>query len=151
ICWAVRVLLRWLRAAEAYRLPWHHGALALTAAAMFAATWHVAIVGAGSWGAAGAVVLVAILAVILNREQPRTAWAFLALVSFLEFTICGLALATGGRNLLSANFGLLFMCDALLVLAVAEALGWWLRGLERPSQASSTEKAARARWAETYL
>ena len=96
--WAIRVLLRRVNIAEAYRLPWLHAALLLMPVALFTATLHLAWVGANSFTAAGAFVLVGILAVLLNRERPRTIWAYLALVSFLEFTICGLVLATGGTT-----------------------------------------------------
>ena len=64
---------------------------------------------------------------LLNREWPRTIWAYLALVSFLEFTICGLVLAAGGTTLPAPAFGLLFMFDGLAALAVAEGLHFLVR------------------------
>ena len=106
----------------AYHVPWLQAALALTGLAMFAATWHLASVGVGSWTGAGAFVVIAALAFLLNRERPRALWAHLALLSFVEFTICGLGLAMGIQNLAAYHYGLLFMADGTgLVLAAGEA------------------------------
>ena len=66
---------------------------------MIAANWHLVSVGVGSWTGAGAFVVIAVLAFLLNRERPRAIWAHLALLSFVEFTICGLGLAMGVQNL----------------------------------------------------
>ena len=93
--WAARVELRRWHAAPAYHVPWLRAALALTGAAMFAASWHLVSVGVGSWTGAGAFAVIAALAFLLNRERPRAIWAHLALLSFVEFTICGLGLAMG--------------------------------------------------------
>ena len=47
----------------------------------------------------GAFVVISALAFLLNRERPRAIWAQLVLLSFVEFTICGLGLALGIQNL----------------------------------------------------
>ncbi|HKI20079.1 MAG TPA: hypothetical protein VKA15_19475, partial [Isosphaeraceae bacterium] len=149
--WAIRVLLRRVDIAEAYRLPWLHAALLLMPVALFTATLHLAWEGANSFTASGAFVLVGILAVLLNRERPRTIWAYLALVSFLEFTICGLVLATGGTTLSAHAFGLLFMFDGLTALAVAEGLRFLLRRAELQTVASENNGTVDSRWAGTFL
>ena len=46
----------------------------------------------------GAFVLITLLAILFGRETARPIWAHLSFVSLLELTICGLKLATGGRD-----------------------------------------------------
>jgi tetratricopeptide (TPR) repeat protein len=149
--WAIRVLLRRVDIAEACRLPWLHAALLLMPVALSAATLHLAWEGANSFAAASAFVLVGILAVLLNRERPRTIWAYLALVSLLEFTICGLVLSAGGTTLHAPAFGLLFMFDGLAALAVAEGLRFLVRQAEEQTGASESSGTVDTRWAGSFL
>jgi tetratricopeptide (TPR) repeat protein len=150
-CWGVRVLLEWLRVDEAFRVPWLEGVQVLATVAMLMATLAIASLGPNSVTAAGAFVLVAVLAVLLNRERPWTAWAYLALVSFLEFTICALGVMTGGAKLPASNFGLLFMGDGLAGLAVAEALRARLRQTMSLGQATSEDSGTDSRPFESFL
>ena len=83
-CWALPSgPLAWSygrrHAAPAYHVPWLQAALALTGAAMVAASWHLVFAGVGSWTGAGAFVVIAVLAFLLNRERPRAIWAHLSL------------------------------------------------------------------------
>ena len=117
--------LRRRHARPAYHVPWLQAALALTGAAMFGATVHLVSAGVGSWTGAGAFIVIAALAFLLNRERPHAIWAHLSLLSFVEFTICGLGLATGSRHLGAHYYGLLFMADGLTLLAAAEVLRIW--------------------------
>ena len=149
--WAARVELRRRHAAPAYHVPWLQAALALTGAAMCAASWHLVSVGVGSWTGAGAFVVIAALAFLLNRERPRAIWAHLALLSFVEFTICGLGLAMGVQNLAAHHYGLLFMADGLTMLAAAEVLRFWLNRSEPQTAADQTGGVVNSRWAGTIL
>jgi tetratricopeptide (TPR) repeat protein len=150
-CWAIRVQLRRVQIAEPYRLPWLHAALFFMPVALCMATLHLAWEGANSFPALGAFALVGILAVLLNGERPRTIWAYLALVSFLEFTICGLVLATGGRMLPAPAFGLLFMFDGLAALAVAEGLHFLLGWAKLKPLASENSGSVDSLWTGTFL
>ena len=149
--WAARVELRRRHAEPAYHVPWLQAALALTGAAMCGATVHLASVGVGSWTGAGAFVVIAVLAFLLNRERASATWAYLALLSFVEFTICGLGLAMGSRNLEAYNYGLLFMADGLTMLAAAEVLRSWLNRSELMKPAAQTDVVVNTQWAGTIL
>ena len=109
--WAIRHLLQWSGADQRYRTPWLHAALLLTATAFITATDHLAFVSANSWTAALTFLLVAVLAVLWNRDWSRTTWAWLTVGSLVEFTICGLALATSGKTVPAHDFGLLFVSE----------------------------------------
>jgi len=149
--WAVRVELRRRSAAPAYHVPWLRAALALLAAAMAAATLHLMFVGVGSWTGTGAFLVIAALAVLLNRERPGAIWAHLALVSFVEFTICGLGLAIGMQNLGANRYGLLFMADGLILLAADLALRSWLKRSGTGPAADNTSGVVDPGWAGTFL
>ena len=149
--WTIRVLLRRVNLTEDYHLPWLHAALLLTPVALIAATSHVGREGANSFTASGAFVLVGVLAVLLNRERPRTIWAYLALVSFLEFTICGLVLAAGGTTLPAPAFGMLFMFDGLAALAIAEGLHFLAHWAKLQPVTSESNGTVDSRRAGTFL
>jgi len=145
-CWLMRVVLGRLRAGEAFRVPWFHAAAAAVAVAMAVATLHLMSVGIGSASAAGSFALVTAVALLLNRDRPRTVWPHLACVSFVELTMCALGLATAGKTLAPHDFGLLFMADGLIVLAVAEALRLLVR-----TAAARSDGATDPAWARTFL
>ena len=149
--WAARVELRRSSAAPAYHVPWLQAALALAGAAMIGATLHLVSVGVGSWTGAGAFAVIAALAFLLNRERPHAIWAHLALLSFVEFTVCGLGLAMGIQNLAAHHYGLLFMADGLTMLAAAEVLHSWLNRSEPQTAADQTDGVVNARWVGTIL
>ncbi|MFI5459899.1 MAG: tetratricopeptide repeat protein [Isosphaerales bacterium] len=151
VFWAVRVGLRRWQAAPAYHVPWLQAGLAVAAAAMIAATLHLVFLGVGSWTGAGAFLVITALAVLLNREWPRTIWSHVALVSFVEFTICGVGLAMGIQDLRAYHYGLLFMADGLAMLAIAEALRSWLSRSELRTNADQTAGVVDRRWAGTFL
>ena len=149
--WAERVELRRRHAGPAYHVPWLQAALALAGVALCGATVSLVSVGVGSWSGAGAFIVIAALAFLLNREQPRALWAHVSLLSFVEFTICGLALAMGIKNVQAEYFGLLFMADGLTLLAVAEGLRFWLERSEQQTAPDQTGEVVRSRWAGTTL
>ncbi len=120
--WAICKILQRLDVEDVYRLPWTMGARVLEAIAMVVATLFIAARGPNSMGAAGAFFLVGTLALQLNRERPWVVRSAVSLVCFLELTICGLSFATGGRHLLSSEYGLLLIGDALAFLVLAEIL-----------------------------
>ncbi len=141
--WAARVELRRRHLAPAYHVPWLHAGLALTGAAMLAANSHLVTVGVGSWTGAGAFAVIAVLAFLLNRERPRPFWAHLALLSFVEFTICGLGLAMGVQNLGGYHYGLLFMADGLTMLAAAEVLALLAESVRAPGRGRPARRRCR--------
>ena len=149
--WAARAELRRRHAAPAYHIPWLHAALALTGLALVAANWHLASVGVGSWTGAGAFVVIAVLAFLLNRERPLALWAHLAILNYVEFTICGLGLAMGIQNLAPYHYGVLFMADALLVLAAGEVLCFWLRRSGPQTAVDQEGGLDNSRWVGTLL
>ncbi len=149
--WAARVILRRSGTAMAYHVPWLQGGVALAAAAMVFANHHLAFAGTGTWGGAGAFALVALLAVLLNREQPRPIWAHASFVNLLELSICGLGLATGGRPLSAHVYGLLFASDALALVVLGEGISSWLRRLEARTAADLPARAGNALWAATTV
>ena len=135
--WGVRVALRRSSAAPAYHVPWLHAALALTGISMADATAYLVFERADSFAGAGAFAVISTLAFLLNRERPRLFWVHIALISFVEFTICGVGLLMGSRSLAAHHYGLLFMADALAMLAAALAV--------RVSRVASSD------WAGTFL
>ncbi|HZW33100.1 MAG TPA: hypothetical protein VFF52_20455, partial [Isosphaeraceae bacterium] len=153
--WAVRELLRRFGAGEAYQTPWSFGSKVLTTWALMVATLFIAARTPESISAAGAFALIGALAVLLVGQtfrsgepevgrsrlsalnRPSTIWAGLTLISFIELTICGLALATGGRPLPASDFGLLFAGDGLAMLVVAQILRQGRRGSEEDSGATA--------------
>ena len=149
--WAARALLRRRHVSPAYHVPWLQAALALTGVALCGATLHLVTVGVGSWTGAGAFIVIAALAFLLNREQPRAIWAHLSLLSFVESTICGLGLAAGTQNLGAHNYGLLFMADGLTLLAAAELLRFWLRRSEAQTAADQTDRVVSSQWVGTIV
>jgi hypothetical protein len=151
VYWAARVELRRRQAAPAYHIPWARAGLALAGVAMLAASWHLVTVGAGSRTGAGAFAVITALAFLLNRERPRAIWAHLALLSFVEFTICGLGLAMGVQNLGGYHYGLLFVADALVMLATAEALRSWLKRSSPRADADDAGNVVDSRWIGTMV
>jgi tetratricopeptide (TPR) repeat protein len=145
-CRGVRLALGRFQAPERFCAPWIHSALALTVVATTTATVHLVVSGIATVAGAGAFALIMILAVLMNREWPRAIWAHLALLCFLEFTMCALGVATEGRSLPAHDFGLLFAFDALAVLALAGALHRIVRNAAGPHEAAHD-----LRWAMTFL
>jgi len=135
--WGVRVGLRRSSAAAPYHVPWLHAALVLTGGSMAAATAHLIFAGIDSRAAAASFVVISVLSFLLNRERPRRFWAQLALISFVEFTICSMGLLIGTQSLAAHHYGLLFMVDALAIVAFGLAL--------RDSEAAKSD------WAGTFL
>ena len=107
--------------------------------------------GAGSWLGAGAFAVLTALAFLLNRDRPGAVWARLAMLSFVELTICGLGLAMIRRAPGLAHFGLLFMADGMTFLAAAEALRFWFYRLERRAATDGTGLVVDTRWAVAIL
>ncbi len=137
-CWGARVGLgRFPAAPEAFRTPWRHATIALTSLAMAAATLDLATMRIGSPTGCRAFLLVCALAVIVNRDDPRVVWAWLALVSFVELTISATSIMSGGVKLPAAEYGFLFVADALVVLAVFEFMGILRRRDWRPESGSA--------------
>ena len=118
---------------------------------MIAANWHLVSVGVGSWTGAGAFVVVAVLAFLLNRERPRALWAHLALLSFVEFTICGLGLAMGVQNLAALPLWPALHGGRTTMLAAAEVLRFWLKRSEPQTAADQTGGLDNSRWVGTIL
>ena len=118
---------------------------------MLAASWHLVTVGVGSRTGAGAFAVITALAFLLNRERPRPIWAHLALLSFVEFTICGLGLAMGVQNLGGYHFGLLFIADALALLATAEVVRYWVKPCTPAAAANDAGGVIDSRWVGTML
>jgi tetratricopeptide (TPR) repeat protein len=136
-CWAARAGLSRLHAVEPYRVPWRHATLALAVLAMAVATLGLASRGIGSLTGTGAFFLASLLAIVANRESPRTLWAWLALVSFVELTISLTSLVRGGVELPAQQYGLLFAADALFVLAVFAIMGVVRRRGWQPASGSA--------------
>ncbi len=130
-CWAASALLRRLRVAEAYRVPWFRAAAASIPVVLFAVTPHLMVAGIDSASAAAALALITALALFLNHESPHAVWPHVAFVSFLELSLCALGQATAGKTLPAHDFALLFMADGLIVLALAEALRMTVRTAAR--------------------
>jgi tetratricopeptide (TPR) repeat protein len=149
--WAARVLLRRWHVSPGYSVPWLHAALALTGAGMFAANVHLITEGAESSTGAAAFVVIAAVGFLLNRERPRAMWAHLGLLSFVEFTICGLALAMHGRNLGSHHYGLLFIADGLTMLGAGELLRSWLNRSGGQHPAEQTGAPGNPQWVRTIM
>ncbi len=141
IYWLVRSVLCRRADRLRYALPWGHGAIGLTLLAAVGATCHVGLSGLNSWGALAALGLVGLLAVLFNREWPSSAWAGLSIVSFVELSICGLALATHQAAVTPSSFAYLLLADAVVTLLLAEALS------RRPVSAT-THTAPTARFLE---
>ena len=72
-------------------------------------------------------------------------------MSFLEFTICGLGLAMGVQNLEGYHYGLLFVADALAMLATAEILRYWLNRSSPRAAADDAGIIVDSRWIGTML
>jgi hypothetical protein len=120
-----------------FAVPWINASRVLSTVAFIVATGSIAVRGAHSPGAAAVFLLGGTLALIGALGRPRTLSAGLVLLCFVEFTICGLSLFTGGRPLPQGAYGLLLACDGLVLLAVAQGLEW-----SRPSDGSSRSGAA---------
>jgi tetratricopeptide (TPR) repeat protein len=133
VCWGVRAALGRSGLAEPFWSPWRRCALSLAVAAMAAATIHLVVVGIATSAGAAAFGLVTMLAVLTNRERPRAIWAHVALVSFIELTLCVLGRSAGTRSLPAHDFGLLLLGDSLAVLALAAALHRVMRRAGAPT------------------
>ena len=124
ICLLAGQLLRRLAADEDYAVPWTNAARALTPLAFLVATAFIAVRGPHSPAAAAVFPMSGILAFLGARERPRIPHAAMVLLCFVEFTICGLSLLTGGRPLPPSAYGVLLACDGLVLLAVTVLLAW---------------------------
>jgi tetratricopeptide (TPR) repeat protein len=122
-------LLHRLGSREDYVVPWIRAARVLTPTALLVATAYIAVRGAHSPVAASVFLLVGILAWIATRERPRIVTAGLVLISFVEFTLCGLSLLTAGRTHPPGAYGLLLAGDGLALLAVGGLLSWRARDI----------------------
>jgi tetratricopeptide (TPR) repeat protein len=151
VCWIICKTLRRLDVDEVYALAWTMASRGLSTLALVVATLFIAAKGPNSIGAAGAFALVASLALVLNRERPWIVRAGVALVSFVELTICGLSLATGGVSLFAADYGLLLVGDALAFLAAAEVLRLALRTVATPAALSPIGIRPAPRAAEVFV
>ena len=105
--------------------------------AFLVATASISVHGAQSPGAAAVFVLGGALALIGALERPRALSAGLVLLCFVELTICGLAILTGGRPQPRGAYGLLLVGDGLVLLAVAQVLA-----RVRPAEESGPSGAA---------
>ena len=143
--WGTERVLGRLRVADRFRRPWLHGTVALTVLALAVAT---GAAGTRTTGVAlGSVTfgLITVLGLLISREWPTPFWAYVALVSFLELTICATGLAAPGRQLFAHQFGLLFMADVLALLAVSEVIRIFeLRSVDGASRAID------AKWAGAF-
>jgi tetratricopeptide (TPR) repeat protein len=117
--------------------PWMNASRVLAPIAIIVATAYTAAQTSYSPSAAAAFLLCGTLALIGTVERPRTRSAGLVLLCFVEFTICGLSLVTGGRPHPPGTYGLLLACDGLALLAVAGVLARM-----RPTEGSSPSGAA---------
>jgi tetratricopeptide (TPR) repeat protein len=131
-----RMLLR-LGAAEEFATPWVHASRALLLLSVVVASDYIARRGAHSPAAAVVFSLSGLLGLITARERPQMLNAGLVLLCFIEFTICGLSLVTGGRPHPPGTYGLLLACDGLALLAVAQVLERIGR-VHRPEPAGAT-------------
>ncbi len=149
--WAVGMVSRRFGLSEFYLEPCTQSVWVLTGSAMIAATGHIVFAGAGSWLGAGAFAAASALALLLNRDRPHAVWAHLALLGFVEFTICGLGLAMGRAALPAHQYGLLFMADGLALLAAAEVLRVWFNRGSPPADVDLASATVGSRWSDTLL
>ena len=149
--WGIQVALRRSGATTAYHVPWLHAALALAGISMADATAYVIFERADSFAAAGAFLVISTLSFLLNRERPRTFWVHVALLSFVEFTICGMAILMGSQSLRAHHYGLLFVADAVAMLAAGLGLRAWSNGSERATDAVGALGVTNCKWADTFL
>jgi tetratricopeptide (TPR) repeat protein len=150
-CWGISRILQRLDLADVYALPWTMAARGLLAIAMVGATLFIAVKGPNSIGAAGAFLLIGSLAFEWNRERPWVVRASVTLLNFLELTICGLALATGGGSLPASEYGSLLIGDALAFLALAEILRLGTRAVVAPAVTPMVGGWPTLRPAEAFL
>ena len=91
-CALVVLLLRGCRSAESFRLPWTHGAMILSAAALVAATVAMLQVGATSFLGGWSFLIVSLTAAAVNLDRRETALGYLAVLC--ANVAAGLALVT---------------------------------------------------------
>ncbi len=115
-------MLTRLGAPEEYGVPWVQAYRVLSPLAFVVATAFIAVRSANSPSAAAVFLLAGTRTYLGARERPRILQAVLVLLCFVEFTICGLALSTGGRPHPPGTYGLLFVVDGLVLLAVERFL-----------------------------
>ncbi len=147
--WTARVELRRQGVLPAYHVPWLHAGLAMVVTALVAASAHLLYAGTRTLSGGAAFLIITILAFALNRERPRAIWANLVLLSLVEFTICALGLATPSRHGSAYHFGLLFVFDSLLILAVGEALRVRVTRHRAETPPDQTGALIEPRWIDT--
>ena len=116
---------RWLRrrgVEGAYSVPWIEASRALTMVGLLVATGYIAAQTPGSPSAAATFLFGGTLAGLGCVQRPRPSAAVVVLISFVEFTICGLALLSGGRLVPPVSYALLLVGDGLFLLAVGRFL-----------------------------
>ena len=92
-CTLVALVFRGLRVDQAYRGPWVHGGLGLSALAMVGVTIDMLLSGATSFLAALAFLLVSATAVLANIEERKEALGYLSLLSANVSAALGLVTA----------------------------------------------------------
>ncbi len=126
IAWAavgVARLLVVLGAGDAFAIPWLRASRVLTPVALLLASGFIAVGTANSVPAAAVFLLGGLLSLLGTCERPRTLRAALVPLCFVELTICGLALLTGGRPHGPAEYALLLVGDGLVLLVFERLLG----------------------------
>ena len=152
VLWAAGIVgSRRLALAAFYTEPCFQAAFVLTATSLVASNVHIISSGVGSWIGAGTFAVITALAFMMNRQRPFAFWAYLVLLGFVEFTVCGLGLAIGGRQLVAYHLGLLFMVDGLIMLAAAEFLRSRFHQSEVQAGADQTDSLVATRWISTLL
>jgi hypothetical protein len=114
--------LRRLQVGPNFAAPWINASRILSPVAIIVGTSYIAVQSPHSPSAAAVFLLGGTLAPIGSLERPHAISAGLVLLCFVEFTICGLSLLTGGRPHPPGTYGLLVASDGLALLAVAQIL-----------------------------
>lgn len=117
-------LLRRFEADERYVVPWTRATRAFTSSGFLVATAYIAVKGFHSPTAAAVFPMAGVLAFLGARERPRIPLAAMVLLCFVEFTVCGLSLLTGGLPLRPSIYGVLLAGDGLVLLGVTWLLQW---------------------------
>ena len=112
---------------------------------------HIVSAGAGSWIGAGAFAVITALAFMINRQRPLAFWAYLVLLGFVEFTICGLGLAIDGRQVVAFHLALLFMFDALIMLAAGRVAAVPAASVRGSGAVDRPGGLVASRWISTLL
>ena len=143
--WSLLWLLQRLRVDEEYRRPWVHASMTLLIVGLVTATAGVMAKNTGQVTGSITFTLLTTLALLINRENARAPWTYLAFVGFLEMTVCALGLAAPGRLVLAHELGLLVLGDVLVILGVSEAIrGIW------PLPERRSEGAADCDWTAVF-